>query len=472
MQFWDELEGKSLAGTYPLNRWLRTEGNAAWFATRYQDKAAIAYMTDMAGDDDPVVASLEAVSRVQHPNIVQIDRVGRASLEGRSVAYAIQEPTEDNLSDALRERPLTTEETTQIAESLVGGLGALHAAGLLHGHVMATTVLAVGDTVKLRSDCVRKVAAADRSKPAAYAQDVYDMGALIFECLTQRRPVGPDDSAIAKLPAPFGEIIQKTATGRWGLQDVAGALRMPTVTAPSAAAAVKVPVAGGTPAASTPMPTASPAKTVPPPAPMAASAAPVASAPAAQAAAIADEPARKSSGVRAIALVAILLVLGAVWYFLRGSHAKPAMPDATTASNTVPNAGDTTAAPVPAAPAPEAAAPAAPPTQTPPAAGQQRALDTASSQAAASDAAAGATGHKIWRVVVYTYGDQAKAQQRVAIILAKHPDLKPEVFTANGHGPYLVTIGGPMDRDDALKTRSHARGEGMAHDAYIQNYTH
>jgi hypothetical protein len=466
MQFWDELEGKSLAGTYPLNRWIRTEGNAAWFATRYQDKPAIAYMVDMAGDDDPVVASLEAVSRVQHPNIVQIDRVGRASLEGRAVAYAIQEPTEDNLSDALRERPLTTEETTQIAESLVGGLGALHAAGLLHGHVMATTVLAVGDTVKLRSDCVRKVATADKGKAGAYAQDVREMGSLIFECLTQRKPVGPDDPAIAKLPTPFGEIVQKTQAGRWGLEDVAGALRKPTVSAPAAPVAAKVaPTVSVAPAASASAQGASAAKTVPS---MAASAA----ASAASAALLDDEPVKKNGGIRIIALVAIVLVLGAVWYFLRGSHAKPFIPDAATASNAAPAAGDTTAAPTPATPAPEAAAPAAPPTQMPPAAGQQGVVDPASAPAAAADTAAAASGHKVWRVVVYTYGDQAKAQQRVAVILAKHPDLKPEVFTANGHGPYLVTIGGPMDREDALKTRSHARGEGMAHDAYIQNYTH
>ncbi len=464
MQFWDELEGKSLAGTYPLNRWLRTEGNAAWFATRYQDKPAIAYTVDMSGDDDPVFASLEAVSRVQHPNIVQIDRVGRASIEGRAVAYAIQEPTEDNLSDALRERPLTNEETTQIAESLAGGLGALHAAGLLHAHVTATSVLAVGDTVKLRSDCVRKVAAADKARPGAYAQDVSDMGSLLFECLTQRKPAGPDDSAIAKLPAPFGEIVHKTVAGRWGLEDVAGALRKPTISAPA------VPVAAKTrPVESAAAPAA---KTVPAPAPVPVSKPATAVPPAAPSALIDDEPEKKSSGVRVVALVAIVLVLGAVWYFLRGSHAKPAMPETTTASsnasNPAPGAGDTTAAPTPATPAPEAAAPAAPPTQMPPAAGQQRALDPASAPAA--ETAAG--GNRVWRVVVFTYGDEARAQQRVKIILAKHPDLKPEVFTAGGHGPYLVTIGGPMDRDEAVKTRSHARHEGMARDAYIQNYTH
>jgi hypothetical protein len=456
MQFWDELEGKSLAGTYLLNRWLRTEGNAAWFATRYQDKLAIAYLVELTGNDDPVVASLEAVSRVQHPNIVQIDRVGRASIEGRSVAYAIQEPTEDNLSDALRERPLTTEETNQIAESLTGGLGALHAAGLRHGQVTPTTVLAVGDTVKLRSDCVRKVPAADKERNAAFAQDVSAMGALIFECLTQRRPADIDDPAFAKLPAPFAAIVKNTVAGRWGLKDVAGALRNP-VEAPAAPAAEKAKPAERV----APVPLPSAPKAVPPPI--------AKPAPVAQPAAVAEDiQPKRSSGIRVIALVAIALVLGAVWYFMRGAHPKSVTPDAATASRSGPTAGDSTAAPTPPTPAPEAAAPAPPPTKPSPAAGQQRALDPASQQA--TTAATGA--HKVWRVVVYTYGDQAKAQQRVEIILAKHPDLKPEVFTTNGHGPYLVTIGGPMDHDEAFQVRSHARGEGMAHDAYIQNYTH
>ena len=448
MQFWDELEGKSLAGTYPLNRWLRTESNAAWFSTRYQEKPAIAYVVEIGDDGDSVVASLEAVSHVQHPNIVQIDRVGRASIESKSVAYAIQEPTEDNLSDALRERPLTTEETAQIAESLVGGLGALHAAGLLHGQVKPTTVLAVGDTVKLRSDCVRKVATAEKDKPSAYARDVRDMGALIFECLTQRKVSDPDDPAIAKLPAPFAGIVRNTAAARWGLEDVAVALRKPVVENPR-------PV--------TPLPVqAKPVEKVPVPA------APVVTPVPPLAAATADAGAEKKSGggVRIVALVAIVLALGAIWYFFRGSNTKTAtVPDAATPSTAAaPTAGDTPAAPTPASPAPEAATP------PPPVAPQPGTPEVSSSDNGAAMTAAG--GHKVWRVVVYTYGDHEKAQQRVAIILAAHPDLKPEVFTANGHGPYLVTIGGPMDRDDALKTRSHARGEGMAHDAYIQNYTH
>ena len=462
MQFWDELEGKSLAGTYPLNRWLRTEGNAAWFATRYQDQLAIAYLVEIAGDEDPVVASLEAVSRVQHPNIVQIERVGRANIEGKSVAYAIQEPTEDNLSDALRERPLTTEETTQIVESLTSGLGALHSAGLLHGQVKPTTVLAVGDTVKLRSDCVRKVAAADKDKPATYATDVRDMGALIFECLTQRKLAEQDDPAIAKLPAPFASIVKNTVARRWGLADVAVALRKPVIEnprPPASAAGPAIPKPIENPAPPTPA-AAKPTPPPPPPQKAAYVASPTASA---------DLPQKRGGGVRIIALVAVVLALGAIWYFFRASHAKTAATQDAATFSAAPTAGDTTAAPTPPTPAPEAAAPAPPPTQMPPAAGQQRALDATPNDTGAASAAG---GHKIWRVVVYTYGDQTKARQRVAVILAAHPDLKPEVFTVSGHGPYLVTIGGPVDRDEALNIRSHARREGMARDAYIQNYTH
>ncbi len=477
MQFWDKLEGKSLAGTYPLNRWLRTEGNAAWFATRYQDKPAIAYVVEIARDDDPVVPSLEIVSRLQHPNIVRIERVGRATIDGESIGYAIQEPTEDNLSDALKERPLTTAETWQIAESLVCGLGALHTGGLLHGNVKATAVLAVGDTVKLRSDCVRKVADAHKDKPAAYAQDVDDMGSLLFECLTQRRLAGPEDPAIAKLPSPFAGIVKNTVTGTWGLSNVAAALKLPVDKAPAAPPAAKA-----QPATAAQKWVAVPPNTAPVVASASPKAVPVAtratpltpltavSTTAAAPALPFDEPVKKNSGIRIVALLAILLVLGAVWYFFRGAQKKTAAVPAavTTSSASAPTAGDTTT--VPPIPAPEAAAPAPPPTQMPPAAGQQRALDA--SPSVATSTAAAAPGQKVWRVVVFTYGDQAKAQHRVDLIARRHPDLKPEVFTPAGHGPYLVTIGGPMDHDEAAKARSHARKEGMARDAYLQNYTH
>jgi hypothetical protein len=73
-------------------------------------------------------------------------------------------------------------------------------------------------------------------------------------------------------------------------------------------------------------------------------------------------------------------------------------------------------------------------------------------------------------VVAFTYNREAQAQQKVESLGAKHPDLRPEVFTPNGHSPYLVVVGGTMSRDDAVAFVRKGRAEGLPGDSYAQNY--
>lgn len=497
MQSWNQLEGKTLAGTYPLSKVLRTEGDQAWFVTRYQQKPAVAFIAQAVKDENALVANLEAACRVKHPNIVLIERVGKASIDGSSVVYAILEATEQNLAEVLRTRPLTAEETTQITQSLVGALTVLRENGLVHGRLGVVNVFAAGVTVKLRSDCLQKVPAAAKNDPETYDQDLGDLGALVFQALTQRQLTSPDDPAIAALPMPFRSIVQSSITGRWGLIDFSAALQKPPaaqrhpVAAAPAQEAVK-PVEAAKPQAAAPPKTVAPAPVVEPaskdgatakPIPGAAVAVtPAAAIPAATPAAVAaaanvtsqpsaatalDEPpaAPSRTGIRVFALLAILAVSAIGWYFYRSNQHGASSP----------------AAAMNPAPAPDASAPAAPaatdPATTPaaPAATAPAAPAPATASSATPDVAPPAsTGGKrsVWRVVVYTYDSEAAAQHRVATITRAHPDLKPEVFSPNGSRPYLVTVGGPMSREDAKQLRSQVGSEGLPGDSYTQNFSH
>ena len=77
-------------------------------------------------------------------------------------------------------------------------------------------------------------------------------------------------------------------------------------------------------------------------------------------------------------------------------------------------------------------------------------------------------GH--WRVIAFTYSREDQAQQKAAEIAQSHPDLNPTVFQPNGRGPFLVTLGGPMTREDAFAFSGKAKREGMPKDIYAQNY--
>jgi serine/threonine protein kinase len=370
------------------------------------------------------------------------------------VIYAINEVTEENLAEVLHDRALTPEETGQITESLVAGLSAIHEQGLFHGQVNPANIWASGETVKLTSDCLQKVAPDARAD--SFAQDTGDLGATVFETLTQRKLTSPDDPAIEKLPVPFRSIVLSSITGRWRLGDIALALkkpgleefRHPVPTAeieakPRYAEAAPPKIVAAKAAATRPKPlaTASAAaekKTVAP---------------------VAVEPAVKGrrNSLLIFALIAFLAAAGVIWFFYRSQSAST--PDA--------NAAGPAAPPAPSEPAPS-------PMQGASSTSTSTSKSMSSMNSPANTrATASATGdHKIWRVVVYTFTNQSAAQHKVKTLIVAHPELKPEVFSASGHSPWLVTVGGPMEHDQAIQLRDQVRELGMPSDSYTQNYSH
>jgi hypothetical protein len=118
-----------------------------------------------------------------------------------------------------------------------------------------------------------------------------------------------------------------------------------------------------------------------------------------------------------------------------------------------------------AAPAPDAARIAKPSAASPVNSGRPTTAATNPARPSPSDS------KTQWRVVSYTYNRQDQAQKKADTIASQHAALHPEVFTATGHAPYLVTLGGPMTREQALAVRDQARAAGLAPDTYIQNYS-
>ena len=83
-----------------------------------------------------------------------------------------------------------------------------------------------------------------------------------------------------------------------------------------------------------------------------------------------------------------------------------------------------------------------------------------------------APGRTQWRVVAYTFNKENQAQQKADALAKRNPSLSPQVFTPNGRAPYLVTVGGPMTREQAEAFKRKALSAGLPHDLYAQNYAH
>jgi hypothetical protein len=427
MQLWNDYEGRTIAEAYPLEKLLSPEGRSAFFSTSNgTGTPAVIRLIEAHFDEEEILTRWRQVAEIKEPNLVAMRKCGQTTLDGASVVYAVMEPTEANLADVLKERALSIEETRQIATSLTAALGALHARNLIHEHVEPANILAVGEVIKLRSDCVREAPEGQEGVDLK-ARDVRDLATVLLQSLTRQRTL----SSGMSLPTPFNEIIRNGISGTWGLSQITAMLTPPTP-APARPAA-------DTAKAATPSP-----KPTPPPV---AAPAPMATAPLVKDRIVRPvEPAPTRSPILWIAGAAaalILLFLG--WSFL---HSTPTTTAKTSAPKTLATAGREDSTPAPPASAPKPAA------------------------ATVAGVVAGPSpdSRTQWRVVAYTYNHQDQAQQKAGLIAKQHPALNPEVFTPTGHAPYLVTVGGPMSREEANAFKQKARSAGLPHDTYTQNY--
>jgi eukaryotic-like serine/threonine-protein kinase len=442
MPLWNEIEGQTLDGL-TLRKLLRSEGRTAWFSTEDPDGGpAVVSVFEALNDEDTVLARLQAAARFQHPGLLEIRGTGAGRLGDESLVYALLEPFDQTLAEVLRDRTLAPEEARDVTESLLSTLEAVEGAGLYHGHVDASGVLGVGDKIKLRSDSLT-ARHGDSDAPA--------LAALVYNALTGRRFSSERDAL--QLPAPFATLVRAGAGSNGSLAAMRRALSGPAVTN------------AGSPAAT----------------PSAAAAVPAASAAVASAvsrAADAPRPARPSAtkdeldsrprrrpGVTIAAIVIMAILLAVFWYaFKRPTHPAPISGEATPASQPQAAPAATAAAPPAAAPAGDAANGTGAPKAVKPAPRPSPTKATTDTTPASGEP------RSVWHVVAYTYIYESAAQRKATELAAQYPKLEPQVFSPTGHAPFLVTLGGGTNRQEAFAKRDAARAAGMPSDTYAMNF--
>ncbi len=470
MHLWNDYEGATLAGQWKLGKLLRTEGRSALFATTKPDGAsAVLRLTEALNDQAVLRARYQSIQAAGDRFLVKVESFGDAEFDGTPLSYAVLEPTQESLADILATRRLVPDEVQEVATVVAGGLHALHTQGLVHGLVEPASVLAAGDQIKLRSDCARPAPSpedAELENAVTPKTDAWGLAGILYQSLTQNRLHDAAD-ALA-LPEPYATIVRQTARGAWGVPEIEAELQRHTrAQAPPAPAPTPAPAAKpiATPAADKPSVAGStsgahPAETaVKPSAPIVFTEIPTPSSePFSSRASIAKtpepafpadtdrwmdpKPAGRSRllgiGLAVAALVLALLVFG----FVHSSGQKTATTPQPTSST---------------APAPKPTAAGTAP------------LTTTASPAAAGPAAA-PSERDVWRVVAYTYNHRALADRKAAQLNEKHPNFRAEAWTPTGKRPFLVTLGGPMLKNQAVELRALALKAGVSRDVYAQNY--
>jgi serine/threonine protein kinase len=455
MQLWTEYEGRKIEGTYTLGKLLRSEGRNGFFATAdTTGNAAVIRLTEAHYDEAELLKRWRQVADIREANLIGIERFGQTDFDGVAITYALMEANDANLDDVLRERPLTLSETTQVARAVHAALSALHASGLVHEHIEPSNVLAVGETVKLRSDCVREcIADIEFNTPEGCAElrrrDVHDFGMLLLECLTLEKRYNPG----LNLPDVFRRMIPHMLDGTWTLEQVGQLLNPPTAapipstpktaTSSSAATATKrqaQPTNSKTGKSSQPEQATLPLK--------------------------AQQAAEKSTADPAIryrreiaeesggfslrpwilgGVAAVIVCAVVIWHFV---SAKPAQLKSQSSMQ---------AAPLSTPTAQPRAQPAGQPMINP--------------APAAATRAPSVTPHTPgWYVVSWTYNHQSQAQAKADRINARNRGFHAEVLSPHGRAPYLVSLGGPMSESEAKALQQRARHSGLPRDTYIRNY--
>lgn len=345
---WRQFVGQVAAGEFPLREYLGGSSRSAVFLTERGERTAKAAIKLVPVPEDSATADLllarwDLAARLSNSRLLRLFERGRCRLGGAEFLYVVSEFADEDLSQILPQRALTSAEAGDMLRSLLDALSSLHDQSLVHGRIKPTNVMADDDVIKLSSDSLCPAGGSKiPSPPSIYdapelatstlspAADLWSLSVLLVETLTQRLPVsklGQSGEPVlpATIPPPFREIVhnclRRDPARRWTVADIRAHLARPS-------SVPKKPAESGPPQSRSERPVA----------------------------AIADRTTAKRFALPIVLVALALVVVTAVVKFT-GQHQKASQPAAAgMASGTQPALPSTTpSSPAPAHPSPNPA---------------------------------------------------------------------------------------------------------------------
>lgn len=223
-------EGRVVEGKYPLLELVGSGPRGSVFRTEFSgmngpQKAAIKIIpVDQASVEDQL-SRLRFASQLSNRHLIKIFEVGQCQIKREPAIYVVMEYAEENLAQVLPSRALTASEAQQMLPPLLEALSYLHSQGLVHGHIQPTNIMAVGDMLKLSTDCVRRAGTTDRPLMQAGktgyaapetakntpASDVWSLGATLVAALATESRGQPSEQELTMVPNSIPEPFRRVA---------------------------------------------------------------------------------------------------------------------------------------------------------------------------------------------------------------------------------------------------------------------
>jgi TonB family protein len=271
VESWKPWEGRLVDGKFPLRQWLGGSDHSAVFLTETvpegSEKAAIKLIAVEPADAERRLAQLRETTRLSHPHLIRTFEAGRGQINGASFVYVVMEHADEDLAEILPERALEPGEVSDLLPPLLDALAYIHGKGMVHGRIMPANILAVGDQLKLSSDEVvpaetiipRKTrnaydAPETESGPVSSASDVWSIGVVLMEALTQSPALAAriafGESGVSdRIPEPFRgiarECLRADPKRRCSLAQIHARLQPAARSVPALAESKPVPLARG-----------------------------------------------------------------------------------------------------------------------------------------------------------------------------------------------------------------------------------
>jgi len=233
-EFWKSWEGRVVDGKFPLMQWLGSSDHSAVFLTERArpQKVVIKLLRAENLNEDAQLSRWAQAARLSHLHLIRLFESGRCTIDGTKFLYVVMEYAEENLAEILPLRALAPAEVSEMLRPTAGTLAFLHEAGLAHGRVRPSNIMAVDNQLKISADGLGIIGEhiAGRA-PSAYdapelastglssAADVWSLGLTLVAVLTQNEPklqnsnVKHGDQARVfvpeTIPQPFREIARQ-----------------------------------------------------------------------------------------------------------------------------------------------------------------------------------------------------------------------------------------------------------------------